>query len=127
MSDNPTPAPVTPVAASEDKTVAIIGYLTGLGLLIATILHGKNPTAFGAFHLRQMLGLMATVGAAGIVAIIPVLGWIAWGIIALGAFVFWIMAFISAINGEKKPLPIVGAIYQDLFKGAFVNSPSGLN
>lgn len=123
MSDTPPPAPVIPVTPSgtEDKTVAIVGYLTGLGLLIATILHGKNPTAFSAFHLRQMLGLMSTVGVAGFVMIIPVLGWFVYGAVILAALVFWIMAFVGALNGEKKLLPVVGPIYQDLFKGAFIN------
>ncbi len=120
MSDPATPPPVA-AAPKEDTTVAIIGYLTGIGLLVATILHGQKPTSFAAFHLRQMLGLMTTLGLCGVVLAIPLLGLFVYGALCLVAVVFWFIAFMGAINGEKKLLPVVGAAYQDLFKGAFVN------
>ncbi len=43
-------------APGEDKTVAIVAYLTLIGFIIAIILNGQKKTALGAFHLRQMLG-----------------------------------------------------------------------
>jgi uncharacterized membrane protein len=44
---------------------------------------------------------------------IPFLGWIA----GIALFVFWIMGLISAINGEKKEIPLIGKLAQDWFKG----------
>ncbi len=120
MSDPVTPPPV--VAASiDDKTVAVVGYLTGIGLLIATILHGKQPTSFAAFHLRQMLGLSVTAGLFSVVLVIPLLGWILYAILGLAIIAFWFIAFLAAINGERKSVPVVGDFYQELFKGAFIN------
>ncbi|MBC8490770.1 MAG: hypothetical protein H8D45_32535 [Bacteroidetes bacterium] len=95
---------------SEDKTVAIVSYITLLGWIIAIILHNNNRTEFGAFHLRQSLGLILT----GIILwFIPIIGWI----LNIIVFVFWIIGLVNAIQGEKKPVPIVGEFYQNIFKG----------
>jgi uncharacterized membrane protein len=112
----PPAAPVgtaVPPAASvaEDKTVAIVSYLTLIGLIVAIVLNSNKKTKLGAFHLRQSLGLMLTL----LVTIIPILGWI----LALAIFVFWIMGLISATKGEMKPVPMLGSMYQKWFGTAF--------
>ena len=65
-----------PAAAGEDKTVAIVAYLTLIGFIAATIIHSNKKTKLGAFHLRQMLGFMLTWFAVIILIIIPIVGWI---------------------------------------------------
>ena len=108
------------------KIVAILSYCTLIGLLIAFVMNSdqKNKSELGNFHLRQALGLIATsfcmMIASIILAFIPVLGWMLIMLINLayiGVLVFWILGLISAINSEKKVLPLVGALYQNLFKG----------
>lgn len=94
----------------EDKTVAILSYITLIGWIIALVLHQNNKTSLGAFHLRQTLGLFLT---GFILGWIPIVGWI----IALVLFVFWIIGLINAVNGEEKPLPLLGEFYQNIFKG----------
>ncbi len=47
-------------ATNDDKTVAIISYITLFGWIIATVLHNNNKTELGAFHIRQTLGLYLT-------------------------------------------------------------------
>src|SRR5665213_3720454 len=60
--DSPTPAQTPPPPAiAEDKTVAIVSYMTMLGFIIAIIIHTSKKTKLGAFHLRRMLGLWLTV------------------------------------------------------------------
>lgn len=51
--------------------------------------------------------------------VIPVLGWIAFPIVMIGLFVFWVMGLIAAVNGQQKPMPLVGEHYQKWFAGAF--------
>jgi len=51
-------------AATEDKTVAVVAYLTLIGFIAAIFLHQNRKTQLGAFHLRQVLG-MALTGVAG--------------------------------------------------------------
>jgi uncharacterized membrane protein len=113
-----TPPPEAEVS-TEDKTVAIVAYLTLIGFLVALILHSNKKTKIGAFHLRQALGLILTGICASFIMVIPILGWIAGPIIALCVFVFAIMGFIGAIQGKMNPVPLLGAKYQQWFGGAF--------
>src|SRR4051812_27953393 len=46
--------------ATEDRTVAILSYLTVFGFIIAVVLNSSRKTQLGAFHLRQALGLFLT-------------------------------------------------------------------
>ncbi len=133
MSDTSVPPPPAPAAAAgEDKTVAILSYLTLIGFIIAIVLHNGKKTALGTFHLQQALGLVVTAigGCIAIVilgiilAFIPVLGWILSLLInlgfGLGMLALVIIGFINALNGQMKPLPVVGAQYQKWFGKAFV-------
>jgi uncharacterized membrane protein len=108
---------------AEDKTAAILAYITLLGFIAAIVIHSGKKTALGGFHLRQMLGLILTgfavaIGSA-IMAIIPFIGWLISLVLYLGFLVFWVMGLISAINGQQKPLPVVGELYQKWFASAF--------
>lgn len=114
------------VQQDQGKTVAILSYITLIGLIIAFILHNddKNKSELGAFHLRQAIGIFATGMALSIAqfifVFIPFLGWlinVALTVSMIALFVFWILGIISAINQEKKEVPFVGAFYQNLFSG----------
>lgn len=113
-------------AQDPGKTVALLSYITLIGLIIAFVMNGdqKNKSELGAFHLRQALGIYLTsfsmMIASLIFIMIPFIGWIISILINLcyiGIFIFWIMGFIGAINENKKPVPVLGDLYQNLFKG----------
>lgn len=110
-----------PPQANQDKTVAIVCYITLIGWIIALVLHSNKKTSLGAYHLRQTLGLMLLAIASFILgfplAMIPVLGWLIGLVLNIGLLVFWIMGLISAANGEEKPMPIVGDLFQKWFAG----------
>lgn len=118
-----TPPPVSVAPAGEDKTVAIVSYLTIIGFIIAIVLHGSKKTKLGTYHLRQMLGLIVVsiVGwvANFILVFIPFIGWLAGLAIWLGLLVLWLMGLIAAANGEMKPVPVLGAKFQEWFGKAF--------
>ncbi|MEO5958287.1 MAG: hypothetical protein ABIZ49_08975 [Opitutaceae bacterium] len=117
----PSPADPINVTASttEDKTTAIVAYLTLIGFIVAIIMHGSKKTRLGSYHLRQALGIMLTGIAGSVVMIIPILGWIAGPCLWIGAFVLWIFGLIAAANGQLKPAPLLGAHYQKWFGTAF--------
>ncbi|HLP07445.1 MAG TPA: DUF4870 domain-containing protein [Opitutaceae bacterium] len=119
MSDTPVHPSAPAAAAGEDKTVAIVAYLTLIGWIVALVLQQSKKSKLGAFHLRQALGLGLTLFVGGFLAIIPILGWIAFFVIWVGVVVFAIMGFISAINGQAKPVPVLGEKYQKWFGTAF--------
>ena len=116
----PPVPPVTPVTVvSEDKTVAIVSYLTLIGFIIAVVLHGQKKTRLGAYHLRQSLGLMLLWIAGGLFNIIPFLGLLVWFVVLIGGFVLWVFGLIAAANGEMKPVPLLGEHFQKWFGTAF--------
>lgn len=126
--DTNTPAPTTPpppttppapTGQAEDKTVAIVSYLHLIGFIIAIVIHNGKKTKLGAFHLRQTLGLFITQFCTMLLLVIPILGWIAFPLVMLGLFVLWIMGLIAAINGQMKPMPVVGPLYQKWFGTTF--------
>jgi uncharacterized membrane protein len=123
-SDTPPPAPAA--SSTEDRTVAILAYITIIGFIIAIVMHSSKKTALGTYHLRQTLGLFisAVVVWFGcmIIAFIPVLNLIMVLLgpaVAIALFVLWIMGLIAAVNGQQKPMPVVGEHYQKWFAGAF--------
>jgi len=119
--EQPTPQ-FNNTRSTEDKTVAIISYLFLIGWIIGLVLHnGSNKTKLGAFHLRQSLGIMILMFAVGILVMmfmfIPFLGWAVSTLLYLGSFVVWLLALIGAINGDMKPIPVIGEMFQKWFAG----------
>jgi uncharacterized membrane protein len=130
LTSNPSetpPPPPPPLSTSgvvtEDRTVAILAYVTIIGFIIAIVIHSSKKTALGAFHLRQVLGLIVSGFVAWVacvvLAFIPILGWLCIIAIWVGFFVMWLMGLIAAASGQQKPMPILGAKYQQWFGGAF--------
>jgi uncharacterized membrane protein len=104
------------VTTNEGKNTAIIAYITIIGLIIAFVMNSDKKSDFAAYHIKQSLGLALTGLALGIIGMIPILGWI---INLIGIFVLlfmWIMGLVNAINGQEKPVPILGANYLEWFK-----------
>jgi uncharacterized membrane protein len=106
-------------AATEDKTVAILCYVTILGFIAAIFMYQSHKTQLGAFHLRQMLGIVLTGVAGGICWVVPILGWIVWVLVVIGLFVLWLLGLLSALRGDTQPVPLLGEHYQRWFSGAF--------
>jgi len=118
-----TETTLPPAPDGEDRTAAILCYLTIIGLIVAILLHSNKKTQLGSFHLRQALGLVLSslalsVGAI-VLAFIPIIGWLALLIGWVGLLVLVIIGLIAAINGQQKPVPVLGKKYQKWFANAF--------
>ena len=101
---------------AEGKNIAVIAYITLIGLIIAFVLNNDKKNPFASFHIKQSLGLALTGFALGVIGIIPIIGWL---INIIGIFVLlymWIMGLINAINGNEKVVPILGDKYAEWFK-----------
>ena len=108
-----------PTANNTDNTVAVLAYITLIGFIIALIMHSNKKTALGAFHLREMLGLILFSIGIMIIHFIPIFGSFLYMIGALGLFVFWLLGLINAINREMKPLPLINDLFQKWFATTF--------
>jgi uncharacterized membrane protein len=101
---------------SEGKTIAIIAYITIIGLLIAIILNNEKKNSFAAYHIRQGLGIGLAGLVIGIIVVIPILGWFIFLVGWLLILVMWISGLINALNGREKPVPVLGDKFQEWFK-----------
>jgi uncharacterized membrane protein len=54
-----------------------------------------------------------------VLAFIPIIGPLTAMVIWAGLFVLWLMGLIAAINGQQKPMPVLGDNFQKWFAGAF--------
>lgn len=99
----------------DDKTKSIVAHLTIIGWVIALVLNQTEKGPNTSFYLRQMLGLVILSILGWVIAFtgVPVISMI-WYILV---FVLWIISLVGALSGEQKPLPVVGDMFQQWFKG----------
>lgn len=117
-----------------DKTTGIVAHITLIGWIIALVMNGEKQgeeKSFGAFYLRQMLGLFIVSIAVWIVMMvfslilimIPVIGPIVILLLSIGFYggllALWIISLIAAVNGEKKMMPLVGPMLHNMLGTAF--------
>ena len=104
--------------STSPKTVAVVSYITFIGWLVSYLfLYPKQKAPLGAFHLRQSLGLYLCGLVLSILnrAFASGLMWGVGNVAAVLLFVLWLIGLISAINGQQKPLPVVGEYFQRWF------------
>ena len=102
-------------SSNDGKTVAIISYLTLIGLIAAIIMNNKERTSLGQFHIRQSVGITVTGLALGLLRFIPGIGGILMSIVGLSLLIALILGLIAAFSGEKKAHPFIGEKYQEWF------------
>ncbi|PKR80624.1 hypothetical protein CW751_09650 [Brumimicrobium salinarum] len=120
---------------NTETTVGVVAYITLIGFIIALVLNNDKKgedKAFGAFHLRQALGLMLT-GIVVMVALMIVItifmfisisfgglfATILYPVLYLGMLALLIIGIINAANGQKKELPVIGPMISKIFGKAF--------
>lgn len=103
----------------DEKTSGIVSYLTLIGWIVVLATR-KEKSEYTSFHLRQMLGLILLSVAISIIGIfigqISSLLSMVWNAVSFIPLILWILAFIGALNNEKKLVPIVGEKFQEWFK-----------
>ena len=94
----------------EGKTAAIISYILIVGPLISLSMNSENKNKYAAFHIRQGLGLTLSFIILGVSIIyIAASMWIFISVLA-------VYGIFSAASGSTKPLPLLGSIFQKVFK-----------
>lgn len=89
----------------DKKVTSIVAYLTWIGLIVAFLAGDKEGAKF---HLNQALVIWLAGIILGIVAVVPVLGWIIGLVGWIFLFVCWIIGFVNAIQGVERPVPLLG-------------------
>ena len=88
------------------SVLAYFGPLFLIGLLVSP----EKDDPFVKCHVNNGIWLFIVCVAGGIIAGIPLLGWIIGALVELGTLIFFIIGIVKAINGEMYEYPIVGSI-----------------
>ncbi len=120
MENTSSPSPDAQDIA-KGKTIAILSYCTLIGWIIAFVMHGNEKTKFGAYHLRQGLGLMCIGLVIFIISfmfifMMPAL-YFGFRLLNLGILALAIMGIMNANNGKAEPMPLIGDFFDKLFSG----------
>jgi len=100
----------------EGKNIAIVSYITIIGSVIALIMNSEKKNTFAYFHIRQSLGIFITFFAFGyFIGYFD--SWMITSAFWVFIFILWIYGFLGALEGKMRVVPIVGELYQKLFKG----------
>lgn len=100
-----TTADYAPEDIASNKVMAVLAYL---GILFIVPLVAAPNSPYAKFHANQGLLLFLLEIAAGVLAIIPFVGWIATAIGTVASIVFFILGIVNAVKGQAKELPIIG-------------------
>ena len=105
----------------DQKTIAWVSYITLIGWIIALVSYNGSPdkSSLARFHLRQVFGIFVTAFALYIsifilIWMVPFIFFL-YPFIGIAIFILWIIGLIAAVNGEEKPVPLVGEFYQKTF------------
>ena len=97
------------------NSMAIVSYLTIIGWIIALIINNDKKDPVVSFHIRQMLGILILAFLISVVVQVSGIGMLS--ILHLGTLILWIIGFLGALKGSTTPVPVVGAQFQNWFKG----------
>jgi uncharacterized membrane protein len=107
----------------DAKTTSWVSYLWWIGWIISLVTsNSTNPKpSLVVFHLRQSLGLLVISTALWILNWFFLFGGISgwyyiYMLLSIGLFVLWILGLIAAVQGEEKPVPLLGAQLQQWFQ-----------
>lgn len=103
----PPPAASTEAEIADGKIFAFLAYFLGL-IGVVIVLVAKKDNRFAVYHAKQALVMVIVGIASGVIAVIPILGWIVAFVVGIALFIFWIMGIINALNGKEQELPIIG-------------------
>jgi uncharacterized membrane protein len=100
----------------KGKTAAITSYILIIGVFIAMSMNsGEDKNSFASFHIRQALGLSITFISLGLIIsnfdslMISYSMWVFVSVLST-------YGIFSAINGQTKPIPLLGNYFQKWFK-----------
>ena len=111
----------------DGKAAGIVSYFFIIGWLIAFFAMHHHKTDLGSYQLRQTL--LFHIASAIVLFVLNMIFYSLlftegfWAASALnwlmrsGIIVLWVIGFLGAVNGEKKPIPLIGYKAQTLFKG----------
>jgi len=104
-----------PKDVEQNKALAAIGYL-GILFLVPMLAAPKSP--FAQFHAKQGMVLFIAAIIMSVILAIPFVGWVVGGVGEVLILILMIMGILNAVNGQEKPLPVIGKFAGQVGGGA---------
>ncbi len=98
-----------PKDIADNKIFAVVPYLFSFVVGIIAGIY-VSESQFVKFHIKNAIRLDIASILVALLFIIPVLGWIAGGILIAILFVVKIIAIVQVFSGKAKELPIISSI-----------------
>lgn len=93
--------------AENGRVMAIVGYI---GILFVLLLFFMRDNRFARYHANQSILLFLTGLAAAVLHIIPIIGWLLFGILYAFCWVCRIIGIVHAVQLRAAPLPVIGEV-----------------
>ncbi len=94
----------------KGKLLAIISYITLIGLIITYLANGRLKNEFTKFHLGQAIRIFFVAIflfiILGFIIQLTGLGFLFYA--NLAPFILSVLGILNAVNGKTTPLPIIG-------------------
>src|SRR4030043_2128668 len=88
----------------KNTGMVILAYV----LFFIPLLTDAKNDPFVKYHVKQGLILFIGYVIEMFVGTIPFFGWIITPLLGVILFILFIIGIMNAINGKKKPLPVIG-------------------
>jgi uncharacterized membrane protein len=115
-STNPNTA-LASTGGMSDNIAGVLAYITIIPAIVFLVIQPYNRNRFIRFHSFQNIffhvAWIVLWMALGVVAHIPVLGWLTlliWPLVGLGGFIIWLVLVLKAYQGHMFKLPFIGDI-----------------
>lgn len=94
------------------KTIAIISYITVIGLIVAYFMNKNDNNAFANFHMKQSLKIFILAVLLNILAtiLINITGITLLAYIGYLPLILMVLGVMNAMNTKESPLPLIGTI-----------------
>src|SRR5580698_10678427 len=93
-------AAAAPAEGLSDTAAGALAYVTIIPAIIFLVMAPYNQKPFIKFHAFQCIGLVVVWFCLGIIGIIPILGWLVFGLGSLALLVTWILCIVKASQGS---------------------------
>ena len=92
------------------KNVALIAYITFVGLIVAYFLNKNEKNEFAQWHIKNMFGLVLFLFASVALQDYSIGLYVYWITVA-----FWMYSFFMALTNNKKAIPVLSEKFQQWF------------
>ena len=94
----------------EGKTMAIVSYITVIGLIIAYFINKDKQNAFTAFHIKQAIRvfIFSIIWAIIMMVLVMVTKSSMISYLGYASWIFIILGIMNAAGGKEQKVPLIG-------------------